>query len=270
MEVSFIIIEYHSINDVIKCVNSLKENCRGLNYEVIISSNSLYDIEKQRSLVKTHPEIIWSFNGKNGGFAYGMNRGIDKSQGEYIILQNPDTSVLTNNLDEVLEFMRDDKSIGMIGPQIINNSGEIQDSCRPFITPVDILKRFIKRKLNGSKAILESEFDYNKTQPVNWVIGAFMIISRGLINEVGMLNEKFFMYVEDMDWCFRVWDNGYKVIYYPQLKINYEGDRKSTLKNKNFLPVSFNKYTYYHLKNYIIFIHSHGLKKIKRMQNVTI
>lgn len=266
INISFVIIEFNSVSDVIKCVSSLTVNCRNLNYEIIVSSNSQYDIRKQNFLEQRYPEIIWSFNEKNGGFAYGMNRGIEKTQGEYIILQNPDTSVLTDNIGEVLNFMRDNISIGLIGPQIINNSGEIQDSCRPFVTPIDIFKRLIKRKLDGSKAILESDFDYNKTQPVNWIIGAFMIVSRRVINEVGMLNEKFFMYIEDMDWCFRVWENDYKVIYYPQLIVNYEGDRKSTLKKKNILPFNINKYTYYHVKNYFVFLLSHGFFKIKKMQ----
>ena len=108
-------------------------------------------------------------------------------------------------------------------------------------------------------SILEVNFDYNNSQSVNWVIGAFMIFSRQTVRKVGLLNEDFFMYIEDMDFCFRCWEDNLKVIYYPSLIIEYEGDRKST--NGSFWRV--NKYTLIHIKNYLLFLNQYGIKKIK-------
>jgi N-acetylglucosaminyl-diphospho-decaprenol L-rhamnosyltransferase len=259
-DVSFIIIEYHSLNDVLKCVDSIRENFNDLSYEVIISSNSQYDSSKQDLLKQAYPNIKWSFNEKNNGFAFGMNCGISISEGKFIILQNPDTSVQNNALRQALNLLDQDKSIGLIGPKILNEKQEIQDSCRDFVTPMMILSRSFKRLLFNKGSILDNQFDYNKIQNVNWVIGAYMIISREALEKVGFLNEQFFMYVEDMDWCLRFWEKKLKVVYYPELVIKYEGDRKST-KGK-FL----NKYTFIHLKNYLIFIRNHGLRKIREFK----
>ena len=151
IEVSFIIIEYHSVDDVVKCVNSLSKNCNDLKYEVIVSSNSQYEHQKQNLLVKSHPEIIWSFNERNGGFAYGMNRGIARAHGKYIVTQNPDTRILNNKLINVIDLMRSTPDIGIVGPQILNKAGQIQDTCRPFLTPTIIAKRFFKRKFLKNK-----------------------------------------------------------------------------------------------------------------------
>lgn len=268
INVSFVIIEYHSLKDVLVCVESIMANTSGLTYEVIISSNSMYGQTEQQELKIKYPNILWSFNEKNGGFAYGMNCGIRIANGEFIVLQNPDTTVQNNKLSEVLEYLKRDESIGMIGPKILNNLSEIQDTCRPFLTPGVILFRLIQRKIYKKKAILDSDVNYDKIQQVNWVIGAYMIISKKALNEVGLLNERFFMYVEDMELCLRFWEKNFKVIYYPLLIIKYEGDRKSTLGKGKFLPFTINKYTFIHIKNYLIFLNEHGIRKIKRLQKI--
>lgn len=266
VDVSFIIIEYHSLSDVLQCVNSIKEKCFNISHEIIISSNSTYDIPIQQALELRYPNINWSFNSQNNGFAYGMNCGISISNGEYIILQNPDTIIETNNLLEAINLLKQNKNIGLIGPKIVNLKNEVQDSCRTFLTPKTLFKRTIKRFLYKKHSILETDFNYDSTQSVNWVIGAFMIFSKQSIDKVGLLNEKFFMYVEDMDLCLRFWENNLKVIYFPKLVIKYEGDRKST---KNNL-LSFNKYTFIHLKNYLFFLKTHGIKKINSLKKMTL
>lgn len=254
IDVSFIIIDYHSVDDVIKCVNSLSKNCNDLKYEVIVSSNSQYDDQKQNLLVKSHPEIIWSFNKRNGGFAYGMNRGIAIAHGKYIVTQNPDTRILNNKLINVIYLMRSNPDIGIVGPQILNKAGQIQDTCRPFLTPTIIVKRYIKRRFLKNKAILEKDFQYNHQQNVDWIIGAFMIISRQSLDIVGGFNEKYFMYVEDMDLCFKLWNINRKVIYYPELQVEYEGDRKSISSKFKYIPININKYTIMHIRNYSNFL----------------
>lgn len=261
--ISFIIIEYHSVGDILKCVKSIDDKCSHLKHEIIVSSNSMYDKEKQTALLNKYPDLKWVFNEKNGGFAYGMNRGIEVSSGEYIIIQNPDTRILKGDIYEILQNFSKEDTIGIIGPKIINDKGEVQDSCRKFLLPSDIIKRLSKRIINRQNVILEKAIDYGIVQDVNWIIGAFMIIPRKKLYEVGLLNEKFFMYVEDMDLCLRFWEKNYRVVYNPNLVIEYEGDRKSTLKKSKFLPFSINKYTKIHVKNYFMFISEHGIAKLK-------
>lgn len=268
IDVSFVIIEYHSLEDVLLCVESINENVSGVNHEVIVSSNSMYDSSKQVQLTYDYPHIVWSFNEHNDGFAYGMNSGIRKTKGDFIVLQNPDTRIQNDKLSDALQYLKENRGVGVLGPQIMNDAGEIQDTCRSFLTPGTIVSRLLKRKINKKGAVLDKDYDYSKIQSVNWVIGAYMITSRKALEKVGLLNERFFMYVEDMEWCLRFWEKDLEVVYYPPLIINYEGDRKSTLAKSKFLPFSLNKYTFIHLKNYVIFLNEHGLGKINRLRKL--
>lgn len=246
MTASFVIIEYHSIDDILKCVTAIQNLNLDFEYEIIVSSNSQYNKDQKKKLTDSYKLLKWSFNKYNNGFAYGMNCGIRIAKGKYIILQNPDTKIVKGNLKEVFSFIEKEK-VGLLGPQIVNSNQEIQDSCRPFLTPLVLLQRLYSRYINGKQSILDQRFDYSKIQPVDWVIGGFMVIPRSTLDFVGLLCEDYFMYVEDMDYCSSIWKKNLKVYYYPELKIEYEGDRKSS-------RLSFsNKYIFTHIKNYFRF-----------------
>lgn len=252
MTVSFVIIEYHSTDDILKCIQAIQNLNLDFEYEIIVSSNSQYNNEQQEKLIDNHKSIKWSFNKYNNGFAYGMNCGIRIAKGKYIILQNPDTKIVKGDLKQVFSFIEKEK-VGLIGPQIVNSKQEIQDSCRPFMTPLKLIQRLYNRYIKGKQSILDQQFDYSKIQTVDWIIGGFMVIPRSTITKVGLLCEKYFMYVEDMDYCYHVWQNNLKVYYYPDLLIEYEGDRKSaSVKEKG--KIKMNKYASIHLKNYLIFL----------------
>jgi len=244
LKASFVIIEYHSISDILKCTNAIQDLKLDFEFEIIVSSNSQYSKKQQIKLVNNYEFIKWVFNKYNNGFAYGMNCGIKQAQGNFIILQNPDTKIVQGDLKKVFSFIKKE-NIGLVGPKIINTNGKIQDSCREFLTPIKLIRRLFQRYFNGNQVILDSKFNYKQIQSVDWVIGGFMIIPRSTIELVGILSEEYFMYVEDMDYCFNIWKNNLKVYYYPELVIEYEGDRKSS---------KINRYTIYHLKNYYIFL----------------
>jgi N-acetylglucosaminyl-diphospho-decaprenol L-rhamnosyltransferase len=257
MILSFVIIEYHSLNDILKCIISIQNLNLNFEYEIIVSSNSQYNKNQQEKLIDRYKSIKWSFNKYNNGFAYGMNCGIRLAKGKYIILQNPDTKIINGDLKRVFSFM-EKENVGLLGPQIVNSKNEIQDSCRPFMTPIKLMKRLYYRYINGKKSsVLDLEFDYSKIQTVDWVIGGFMIIPRSTIDKVGVLSEKYFMYIEDMDYCLNILKNNLKVYYYPELVIEYEGDRKSSK------LMFFNKYLYVHIKNYLIFVLKFYTKRFK-------
>jgi GT2 family glycosyltransferase len=247
MTASFVIIEYHSINDILKCINAIQNLNLDFEHEIIVSSNSQYNKDQQEKLIHNHKAIKWSFNSNNNGFAYGMNHGIRIAKGKYIILQNPDTKIVKGDLKKVFSFIEKEK-VGLIGPQIINSKQEIQDSCRSFMTPLKLMQRVYYRHIIGNQSILDQQFDYSKIQTVDWVIGGFMIIPSLTIEKIGLFSEKYFMYIEDMDYCLRLKKNNFKVYYYPEIIIEYEGDRKSS-------QIFFsNRYLFIHIKNYLRFI----------------
>jgi len=253
MTASFVIIEYHSIDDILKCIKAVQNLNLDFEYEIIVSSNSQYNKDQQKKIIDSYKFIKWSFNKYNNGFAYGMNCGIRMAKGKYIILQNPDTKIVKGDLKEVFSFIEKEK-VGLIGPQIINSKQEIQDSCRPYMTPLNLMQRLYSRYIKGKQSILDQQFDYSKIQTVDWVIGGFMIIPSSTIEKIGVFSEDYFMYVEDMDYCLRLNKNKLKVYYYPEIIIEYEGDRKSSQ------IIFLNRYLFVHIKNYLRFIFKFYIK----------
>jgi hypothetical protein len=254
--VSFVIIEYHSVPDVLTCAESIKVACSSIPFEIIVSSNSTYPEEKKADLLSRYPALTWVFNPANGGFAYGMNAGLHQSKGRIIVITNPDVRINNDNLTQAFRCLESNSDIGVIGPKIVDDKGLLQDTCRPFMTPLKFLSRIPQRLFRKKDVLLDSCFDYASTQSVDWVIGAFMIVRREAFEKVGGLDEGYFLYVEDMDWCKRFWDQGYKVVYFPDLEVEYKGDRKST--STLFARKNFNKYAYYHFKSYLRFLYKHG------------
>jgi GT2 family glycosyltransferase len=203
-------------------------------------------------LERKFPYIKWIFNKTNKGFAGGMNSGIIEASGEVIVMMNPDVRFHNDNIQRAFDYLMSNPNVGLIGPKIVDEKGNIQDSCRRFMTPKELLSRTCARVFRAKKVILNQNYDYFSTQTTDWVIGAFMMVRHDALETVGLLDHKYFLYVEDMDWCKRFWDNGFQVVYYPLLEVIYEGDRKSTspLISKKL----FNKYSLRHMRNYLRFL----------------
>ena len=231
IEISFVIIEYNSINEIKRCISSIHKACEGISYEIIVSSNSMYSIGFQKEIIRNFPSVIWSFNKRNGGFAYGMNRGLKLAKGQYLAIANPDTKIV-NGFRRMIDFMDYHKDIGAIAPQIKDDDGNIQDSCRDYVSVQELVSRQFKRFLVRKESVLNINFDYSKIQTVDWVIGAFIMVSREAYNATGGLDESFFMYCEDLDWCTRIRRTGFEVVYFPKMQINYKGSRSARKMNK--------------------------------------
>lgn len=224
MKLSFIIVEYHSAEDVAICSSSIQENMKKMpyNFEIIISSNSMYDLEKQRQLFFKYPRFKWIFNVKNGGFAYAMNQGLKMADGDILVAMNPDVK-LKSGMGNMVDFFIAHKEIGLIAPMIRNALGDIQDSYRYFITPW----RFIVRHLG--RMIMRELFSpvHNNSIKVDWVCGAFMMMSRVSYESTEGFDDGYFLYCEDMDLCMRMHLKGYEVVYYPMAEVEYEGTRSA-------------------------------------------
>ena len=126
MKLSIVIVEYHSLEEIdkyLKKVSSLND------IEIIVSSNSLYSQSEKEYILKKYTGCIWQFNEKNGGFAYAMNKGLAIATGDILIISNPDCSI-QYGLKEMAEFLTTHPEIGAIGPKIVDNENNIQDSCR--------------------------------------------------------------------------------------------------------------------------------------------
>ena len=248
MMISFIFIEYFSVEDIKKSLRIIDSNSYSFKYEIIISSNSLYNKETKKELKSKFNSVIWVFNKKNGGFAYAMNRGIKICSGDFVIIQNPDTKIVKNKLDDAINFLKNNRQVAILGPKIVNKNNKVQDSYRDFFSLNQLIERQFKKIFIQADKLYEAEQLILKPRFVDWVIGAFMIIPAETFKKIGFFSEDYFMYVEDMDLCYRASINNLKVVYFPDLVIQYEGDRKSSIfKNTP------NKYTLIHLKSLATF-----------------
>lgn len=225
MKISIVIVEYNSLDELQKCAESLQ---KGFSYDVelIASSNSCYTPDKQGEIISQFPQFKWSFNEKNGGFAYAMNQGFKLASGDYLIIANPDC-VFIDNLDQMADFLQQHLEVGAIAPQIIEENGQLQDSCRKYISVQSFVWRNFKRIVTCKEVMLDSCVNYSQIQTVDWVIGAFIMVPRAVYEKTRGLSDDYFMYVEDMDWCTRIRLAGWEIVYYPKVKIQYKGTRSA-------------------------------------------
>lgn len=255
--ISIAVTEYNELERLDPFLRSLNEHLGRLSAQVILSSNSSYSPQMQRELAKKYPQIHWIFNERNIGFAGARNRGLAAADGNFIAAMNIDARIIDGSLAGAVNFLKKNPGIGLIGPRIVDAGGELQDSCRPFMSFTKFIKRMMLRIKSKQKGILEKDINYNIAQPVDWVIGAAMIVRREAMAKVGLLDEKYFLYVDDMDWCMRFWRKGYEVLYYPDLVVEYSGTRASTMPfAKGSLP---GNRSWIHLRSYLRFLFKNRL-----------
>ena len=230
IKLSVVIVEYHSISEIMQCVASFKTHIK-MSYEIIVSSNSCYDQQQQEAIDQSDANVHWLFNAKNGGFAYAMNEGLKVAQGNYLVIMNSDCT-LVSNLDNMISFMDHHPEIGAIAPQMKDPEGNIQDTARPYVSLPRYIWRQTKRIVGHKTSILNNDMDYNRVQTVDWLIGAFIMVSRKAYEATEGLDDDLFMYAEDLDWCTRIRQKGFEVVYYPKTVIQYKGTRRARNNSK--------------------------------------
>ena len=222
--ISIVIVEYHSVDEVARCVASIKESLGDV--EVVVSSNSQYDEATRADLLKQLPDCRWVFNERNGGFAYAMNRGLEVAEGEFLVISNPDC-VFKKGIAQMADFLAANPGVGAIAPKIVDEEGNVQDSVREYVTLPRFVIRQLKRIILKQEAVLDPNIDHDRMQTVDWAIGAFIMVSREAYKATKGLCEDYFMYAEDLDWCTRIRKAGFEVVYYPEAQIEYKGSRSA-------------------------------------------
>jgi len=212
------IVSYNSLNFLRDCLDSILENPPSLKYEIIVVDNASADGSCEL-VQKNFPQVKLLRNSKNTGFAAANNKAISKTNSKYILLINSDCKVYKNSLDNLVSFMEKNKKVGIAGPKIINSDGSVQLSCRKFPSIFNaafhtILTNIVPNNPFSRKYKLA---DVNRDTPfeVDWVSGSAMIIRRKALEDTGPIDERYFMYVEDLDLCYRMWQKSWKVYYYP-------------------------------------------------------
>ena len=162
MKISVVVVEYHSLEELKKCTETI-QTAFSWEVEIIASSNSCYPPTEQERIKKEYNQFVWSFNDRNGGFAYAMNQGLKIATGDYLIIANPDC-VFLEKMDKMVTFIDSHPEVGAIAPQIVDSDGVLQDTCRSYVSVQSFIWRQIRRIVTHRECILERSFDYNKVQ----------------------------------------------------------------------------------------------------------
>jgi GT2 family glycosyltransferase len=228
---SIVVVSYNSRHYLKKCIDSivkfLPKTYKGRTELVIVDNNSddgsvvLID-----DFCACHSFIRSIYNNKNRGFAYANNQAISSSLADFFFLLNSDTEVYEDSLKNVFDYIKNrsfsDKT-GITGPRIINSDGSIQNSCRKFPTLLNAaahnILSLIKPDNKFSKEYKMADVDKSRSFETDWVSGSAMLIANNALARTGLFDEKYFMYVEDVDLCYRMWKAGFKVIYYPKIEV---------------------------------------------------
>lgn len=254
MELSIIITSYKNPELLKVCIDSIKKNYKGTDYEIIVSDSETTE-EISTMMREDYSEIKFLSSEKNLWFGGEVRRGYGESVGDFVLILNDDIIVKENSIERLLEYIKNNKDVGIVGPQLLNFNNTVQTSYFRFLTPLTIIYRrtplgrlwFAKKYLDR---YLMKDIDNNKICEVDWVLGSAMMTRREIVNIVGLIDKRFTYYFEDIDWCRNFWENGYKVIYYPKAQM-YHYHRRSSAGKSIFNLIFFNKFSRIHIASAI-------------------
>ena len=255
-KVSIVILNWNGLKDTIECLESLKKISYP-NYKVIVVDNASSDGSLQ--LIRDNSSWVKLVaNQANIGYTKAVNQGLRFVEAEFYLILNPDIVVLPGAIEIMMHHVQKQPQVGILSCKLLNEDGTLQYSVRRFLDLRTYLYRFTPlRGLMAGSAIeryyLMQEWDHRDNRLVDWVLGGCMLARKEAIDEVGLMDEKFFLYFDDVDWCYRMWEKDWQVAYVGEAAMIHKHMRTSA----NRL---FNRATYEHFKSLFYFLWKHGLK----------
>jgi len=215
---SIIIINFKSADLILECLASIKAETHKIAYEIIIVDNS-NDQAGEMRVKAAFPEIQWLDMGYNAGFARGNNKGIRQAKGDAVLLLNPDTIILEEALDKAYPLFME-SGAAACGVQLLNEDRTPQIAGNfamrgglNYLLPLPFLGNFLKWLGNLLKVSRPSIEEVKDIEEVDWINGAFLMVRRDILPKAGLLDEDFFLYAEEAEWCYRLKKTGRMLIY---------------------------------------------------------
>jgi GT2 family glycosyltransferase len=228
MDISIVILNYNDKDYLKGCLESLAGATKTRQLEIIVSDNASTDGSNE--MVETlFPHVKLLKNKENLGFTRGNNVGIRASTGKYVFLLNSDIKVLDGCIDALAQFLDDHPDVGIAGPRVLNRDMSHQSTCRRYPTlwnnfclVTGLAKLFRESSLFSGEHMFY--FHGDREMDVEVLVGCFSALRRKAIDQVGMLDENFYMYGDDLDWCRRLRQGGWRVVFFPGAQaIHYIG-----------------------------------------------
>ncbi|MFQ5944681.1 MAG: glycosyltransferase family 2 protein [Anaerolineae bacterium] len=235
-DLSIVVVSWNVRDLLDRCLLSVRpflerREGRDLQAEVIVVDNRSEDGGPEMVQAK-YPEVRLIETGENLGFTRGNNLGISESRGRYLLLLNPDTEVRGEAPGVMVSYLEDRPRVGIVGPQLLNPDGTVQSSRRRFPTlATAVMESTVVQGWSPRNPVLARYYILDRPddeiQEVDWLVGACLLVRRQAAEEVGPLDERFFMYSEELDWCRRMVDAGWGVVYLPTAQVLHHGGKSS-------------------------------------------
>jgi N-acetylglucosaminyl-diphospho-decaprenol L-rhamnosyltransferase len=264
MDLSVIIVSYNTRELLRGCLDSVFASLGpGLEYEVIVVDNASAD-GSTAMIRDDFPQVRLLSNSQNRGFAASNNQAIRESSGRYVILLNPDTVVRQRALERMIRVLDEGSGTGVVGPKLLFPDGSLQHSGFTFPTLAMVFldffplhNRLLNTSLNGRYP--RRLYDRGEAFPVDHPLGAALMARREVIDEVGLLDERFFMYCEEIDWCMRIKKAGWQIVCCPQAEVvHYVGRSTGQFRDDMYVELHKSRYRLYE-KHY-----GNGFRRVAR------
>ncbi len=256
MDVSINIVHYNTPRLLRQTLSSIRRAAPRLRYEVIVVDNNP-NLKVGEGLKHEFPEVRVVDPGQNLGFGQGMNAAFAKARGRYLLVFNPDVSMLPGSLEKLVQYLEDNPRAGIVGSRLNDPGGRLQHSCYTFMQPRTVLYRrlplvdrfsSVREHLNQ---YLMADWSHEETRSVDYILGACMLVRRQLIDEIGTFDPGFFMYFEEQDLCRRTWLANWQVVYHPDsIMVHYH--RRETAKG-GIVSQLLNPVTHHQIKSAIYY-----------------
>lgn len=250
MRLSVIIVSWNTRELLRACLQKLQPEVQNIDSEVFLIDNASAD----GSADMVQNEFPWVHlirNNDNAGFAKANNQALKQAQGEYVLLLNPDTEVYAGAIETLMQFLDRHPRAGIVAPQLLNSDGSIQRSCRQFPTfwgmsyELAGLSRLFP-KVQKFREYKMLDFDHTIEREVDQPEGACLLLRRQVIQEVGVLDEGFFMLFEEVDWCYRIKQAGWQIWFTPSARVlHHYGQSIKQVKARMILSSHRGMYRYW-------------------------
>jgi GT2 family glycosyltransferase len=254
IDVSVIIVNHFHSSLLHKNISSIISKTKNISYEIILINNTIEDNGIPK-LIKSFPNVIFINNQSHKGFSENNNIGIKRSIGEKILILNPDTYLGNNAIYILYNYLNTNIGVGLCGPKLLNTDDSLQFSCRKFPTfkstllRRSFLRKFVSEEKRGQDHLM-SHWDHNSNIKVDWMLGACLMVDREVISKIGLFDESYFMYCEDIDISYRLKKIGLESHYVADAVVYHEHQRQSDKK-------LFSKSTFIHSKSMVQFLINH-------------
>jgi N-acetylglucosaminyl-diphospho-decaprenol L-rhamnosyltransferase len=247
-DLAVVIVNHDAGGDVVRCVASVYESAGEISVEVLVVDNQSRDGSPD-AVEAAFPRVRVIRNDVNRGFPAAANQGMHASRSEFVFLVNPDAEVSAGTLEGFLKVARDHPRAGAIGALTRNPDGTVYPSARLVPSLLLGLGHTLLAPFwpdnPWSRRYRLADWDRSSERPVDWVSGSSMLLRRGALDEVGLFDERYFMYVEDMDLCTRLRKAGWEVWFSPQLEVIHIGATATSGQRRMTLEHSKSIYTYF-------------------------